>query len=213
MGLGVVDLLIPAFDVPLPPGGDDLHLGREGLDRQLEPHLVVALAGAAVADGIGTLGQRDLDDPFRDDRPGKGGAEQVLVLIHRARLDGGEYVVLDEDLPQILDVELGGAGLLGLFLQTGKFLALADVGGDRDDLAVVVVFLQPRNNDGGVEAAGIGQHHFFNLVAHCPNTLSLYPDRRVAMSVFHYGLIIRTPLPFCKRIHRIFIRIEKILLS
>ena len=25
VGLGVVDLLVPALDVPLPPGGDDLH--------------------------------------------------------------------------------------------------------------------------------------------------------------------------------------------
>ena len=49
VGLGVVDLLVPALDVPLPPGGDDLHAGSKPLDGQLEPDLVVALAGAAVA--------------------------------------------------------------------------------------------------------------------------------------------------------------------
>ena len=55
MGLGVVDLLVPALDVPLPPGGDDLHLRGEALDGQLEADLVVAFSGAAVTDGVRPL--------------------------------------------------------------------------------------------------------------------------------------------------------------
>ena len=43
----VVDLLVTALDVPLTPGSDDGHIGAEGLQGQLETHLVVALAGAA----------------------------------------------------------------------------------------------------------------------------------------------------------------------
>src|SRR5699024_11836924 len=33
VGLGVVDLLVPALDVPFPPGGDDGHVGSQG-DRK-----------------------------------------------------------------------------------------------------------------------------------------------------------------------------------
>ena len=40
-------------------GRDDLHLRSEGLDGQLKAHLVVALAGAAVGDGVRAFGQSD----------------------------------------------------------------------------------------------------------------------------------------------------------
>ena len=43
-------------------------LGREGLDGQLKADLVVALAGAAVADGVGALRFGDLHDALGDDR-------------------------------------------------------------------------------------------------------------------------------------------------
>ena len=46
-----------------------------------------------------------------------------------------------------------------------SFLALADVGGERDDFAVIGV-LQPFQDDRGVEAAGIGEHYFLD-VRHC----------------------------------------------
>ena len=35
--------------------------------------------------------------------------------------------------------------------------ALADVGGDADDARAAVVLLEPRNDDRGVEAAGVGE--------------------------------------------------------
>ena len=40
---------------------------------------------------------------------------------------------------------------------------LADVAGDCDDLAVVVVFLQPGNDDGGVQTAGVRQNYLFDV--------------------------------------------------
>ena len=40
-----------------------------------------------------------------------------------------------------------------------SFLALADVGGEGHDFAAVGV-LQPFQDDGGVEAAGVGEHDF-----------------------------------------------------
>ena len=162
MGLGVVDLFISAFDVPLSPGGDDGHVGGKALDAQLEPDLVVALAGAAVGDGVGVLGLGDLHQLLGDDGSCKGGAQQVL-LIAGAHLQGGPDDVLHHLVGQVGDVQLAGAGLDGLLLQTVQLVALAHIGGHGDDLGIVVVLLQPGDDDGCIQAAGIGQDDLLDV--------------------------------------------------
>ena len=159
--LGVRDLVVAALELPCTPRRDDVHLGRERLDRQLETHLIVALAGAAVADRVGALGLGDLDDALGDRGTREGRAEQVF-FIFGACLQARPDVVLDERLVQILDVQLGRAGRQRLFLQTVQLGALADVAGNGDHLAAVV-FLQPRNDDGCIQTAGIGENDFFVL--------------------------------------------------
>ena len=67
------DLFVSALDVPLTPGGDDGHIRCKTLDGQLEAHLVVALAGAAMADGVGVFLLGDLHQAFADDGPGESG--------------------------------------------------------------------------------------------------------------------------------------------
>ena len=49
--------------------------------------------------------------------------------------------------------ELARAGLERLFLQPVQLVALPDVGGDGNDLGIVVVLLQPRNDDRGIQTA------------------------------------------------------------
>ena len=163
VGLGVVDLLVPALDVPLPPGGDDGHLRGEALDGQLKPHLVVALAGAAVGDGVGPLSLGDLHQLLADDGPGEGGAQQIL-LVAGAHFQRGDDDVVHHLVGEVGDVQLAGAGLDGLLLQTLQLVPLAHVGGHGDDLRVVVILFQPGDDDGCIQAAGIGQHNFFNIV-------------------------------------------------
>ena len=104
--LGVLYLLLTGFDVPNPPGGDYLHLGGERLYRKLKPYLIVALAGAAVADSVGALGLGYLDELLCDYRAGEGGAEQIFLLINRACLNGGEDVVADEFILEVGNIEL-----------------------------------------------------------------------------------------------------------
>ncbi len=160
---GVLDLVLTALELPGAPRGDDGHVGRKGLNGQLKADLVVALAGAAVGDGVSPLGLGDLDNALGDDRPRKGGAEQILVLIDGARLERREHKVVDKFALEILDVELRRAGLDGFLLEAVQLLALPDIGGDRYDFTVVVVLLEPRNDDRGVKAARVGENHFFNL--------------------------------------------------
>ena len=170
VGLGIVDLLIAALDIPLPPRGDDGHFGGEALDSQLEADLVIALAGAAVGDGVRALLLGDVHQALADDGAGEGSAQEI-VLVLRPHHHGGDDHVVHHFVNQVLDVQLRCAGLDGLLLQTLQLVALAHVCGDGDDLGVVVVLLQPGNDDGRIQAAGIGQHDFFDLfLAHdvCP---------------------------------------------
>ena len=97
-GLEIGDLLLAALDVPDPPRRYDLHLGGEGLDRQLEAHLVVALARAAVGDGVAALGEGDLGEALGDEGAGGRGAQEVAALVGATGLDEGPQVVLDEFL-------------------------------------------------------------------------------------------------------------------
>ena len=163
VGLGVVDLLVTAFDVPLSPGSDDGHLGSEALDGQLEAHLVVALAGAAVGDGVGAFGLGDLHQLLGNDGPGKGGAQQVLLVLG-AHHHGGDDDVVHHLVHQVRHVQLGGAGLDGLLLQALQLVVLAHVAGHGDDLGVAIVLLQPGDDDGRVQAAGVSQHDLLDVL-------------------------------------------------
>ena len=95
--LGVLDLLFAGLDVPDAPRGDDLHVGGQRLDGQLETHLVVALAGSAVADGRRAFLLGDLHQTLGDDRAGEAGAQQVLrPRIPRPSCSVGQMKSVDE---------------------------------------------------------------------------------------------------------------------
>ena len=157
--LGIVDQAGPAGQVPFAPRGDDPDVRLEGEIGQLEADLVVALAGRAVGDRVGAGLVRDLDLAFGDQRPGDRGAEQVGPLIDRVGPEHREDIIAGEFLAQILDIDFPNAEHLGLAPRRLKLLALAEIGGECHHLAAVGV-LQPAQDDGGVQPAGVGQHHF-----------------------------------------------------
>ena len=108
--LGVGYLLLAGLYVPLAPGGDDGQLGREVLERELKAHLVVALARAAVADGVRALGDGYLRQALGDGRAGQRRAQQVILILGPG-LDGGHQEVVHEFVRQVLHIELAGAGI------------------------------------------------------------------------------------------------------
>src|SRR5215471_1713648 len=93
-----------------------------------------------------------------DHRPGQRCAEKILVLIHRSGAQGGEDVIAEELLAQIFDYNFGGSGLAGLLHHRANVIALANVGDHGDDFTVVV-FLEPGNDDGGIEAPRVRQYN------------------------------------------------------
>ena len=137
MLLGELDQLRARGQVPFAPGRDHLDIGIEGIVGQLEPHLVVALAGGAVGDGVGAGLLGDLDLPLGDQRPGDGGAQQIQPLIQGVGAEHREDEVADEFLAQILDEDLLDAQHLRLLARRFQLLALAQVGGEGDDLAAI----------------------------------------------------------------------------
>jgi hypothetical protein len=104
--LGVGQQLLAREQVPLAPGRDDLHVGHQRVGAQLEAHLVVALAGGAVRDGVGAGLARDLDQPLGDERARDRGAEQVLALVDGVAAEHREDEVAHELLAQVVDEDV-----------------------------------------------------------------------------------------------------------
>ncbi len=105
----VRDRVFAAPDVPLAPRSDHRKIGSEGGVGELEPHLVVALARAAMRQRVGADLARDLDLTLCNQWPGDCGAEQVLAIVNRPGAEHRPDVVANELLAKILDVTLGRA--------------------------------------------------------------------------------------------------------
>ena len=111
------------------------------------------------------------------------GAEQVRALVDRAGAQHREHEVAHELLAQVARCARRDAPVRERLLADGlELLALADVGAEGDDLAAVGL-VQPAQDDGGVEAAGVGEHDL--LDASSLMTMSSDPvQRRGAMIAF-----------------------------
>ena len=129
---------------------------------QFESDLIVAFAGTAMADGISTFLMGNLCQCLGDDRSCVACAEQILFILG-IRLETRHDVIIDIFICQIHNIQLGSTCLLGFFFQTVKFRSLSDIAGYGNDFTVVIVFFQPRDDDGSVKAAGIGENYFFNI--------------------------------------------------
>ena len=83
--------------------------------------------------------------------------ERVDLLIEGARLQARPDEVAHELLAQVVDVDLRRAGGLGLLADADELLLLAEVGGEGHDLRAVAL-LEVLEDDGGVEASGVGEN-------------------------------------------------------
>ena len=157
-GFQIGQQIFPGAHVPQTPGGDHFQLGRQCGDRAFETHLIVALAGTAVGDGVCAFRQGRFHHRLGDDGTGHGGAQQVGAFVDGACLQGRIDVLFDELFPQILDDALGGAGGDGFLLDPFQIVTLlTDVGDEGDDLRIVVL-LQPGNDGRGIQSARVSQY-------------------------------------------------------
>ena len=158
--LRVAERVLARHDVPFAPRRDHRELRREREIGELEAHLIVALAGAAVRERIGA-------EPFgaphltgRDQGSRQRGAEQVAALVDGSGAQRGEAEVAHERQAQVLHHHVARAELAGPGFESFQLGALADVGTVANDLAAVVL-AEPLHDDAGVEPARIGEHRAF----------------------------------------------------
>ena len=135
------------------PRRDDRQRRVQRHRRQLEPHLVVALARGAMRDRVGAGLVRDVHLRLGNQRPRDGGAQQVVALVGGMRAQHREAVPLGELLAQVRDDHFVGAALAGLALDALELAALAEFGGKRHQRDAGIALLQPGQDDGGIEAA------------------------------------------------------------
>ncbi len=173
VGAGIGQRVLAGANIPLAPGGDDLERRVERLIGQLKAHLVVALAGAAVGHGVGPFGLGHGDLPLGDKRPGYRRAQQIAPFVDGAGLHHGEQEVLGELVAQVFDDDLACAAGQPLGLQPLELVvALANVGAEADDFAAVIL-AQPGDDDGRIQATGIGQDDFLHCRFGHDNSFSL----------------------------------------
>jgi hypothetical protein len=184
MLLGKLDQLGARGEFPFAPWRDHLDVGLQCVIGELVAHLVVALAGGAVADRVSTDHAGDLDLALGDQRPGDRRAEKVLAFVERVGAEHREDEVLHELFAHVVDIDVLGldAQHLGLLARGTQFLALAEVGGEGHDLAAIGL-LQPLQDDGGVEAAGIGQHDFLDVALFMGPGISNAHDGRLSVRI------------------------------
>ena len=157
--LGVGDQRRARGEAPFAPGRDDPDVRLQRIGRKLVAHLVVALAGRAVGDRVGADLARDLDQPLGDQRPRDRGPEQILALVERVGPEHRKHEVAHEFLAQVLDENVlrPDPEQLRLLARGLQLLALAEISGEGDDFGAIGR-LQPFEDDGGVEPAGIGEN-------------------------------------------------------
>ena len=134
-GLGVGDFILPAH-APIADGGDDFQVGSQGGDAHINPHLVVALAGAAMGYGVGPLGLGRLYQVAGDKGAAQGGSQGILLLVDGAGLQSGKEKLVDQGFPPVHGQGLGRAHLQGPFPDGGQ-IHHSQVNGQGDDVGPV----------------------------------------------------------------------------
>ena len=134
------------------PGSDDFDGGIQGLDGGLKPDLIVALAGATVANIISPFFLGDFNQFFGHQRSGHGGAKHIFILIYGTGFEGGPDEICDEFILDVHNVCLDSTCGIGLFFNGFKIFYLTCVAAYRNHITVIY-FLKPRDDDGRVQSA------------------------------------------------------------
>ena len=121
----------------------------------LDPHLVVALARAAVGDRVAAVAPGVLDGELGDQRAAERREQRVGKAVDRVRLDGRCDEVAGELLARVDDLRGDRPELHRLAPDDVVVLAgLAEVDREGDDLGVVLV-LDPLEHHARVQAPGV----------------------------------------------------------
>jgi len=122
------------------------------MHRDIEAHLVVALAGAAVGDSIAALAVGDLDEQLGDERPRQRRGQRVDTLVQGVGLEAGPHELADEAVSTIDHVGTTGAGGEGTIGDAITQRVTTEVDRQGHDLRVVLL-LEPGHRDRCIQPA------------------------------------------------------------
>ena len=114
-----------------------------------------------MTDGVTPRLVDNLDQAFGNQRTGDGGAQQIFALVDRVGAEHREDKIACEFFRQVVDIDFLDAHRLRLGPGGLDLLALPDIGGEGDDFAIVG-FAEPLQDDGGIQATGVGESDFLD---------------------------------------------------
>ena len=156
MALGVGDLLVPAH-LPFADRRDHLQFRRDRGDGRLDPHLIVALAGAAVGDGVGVERARGVDGELGQQWATEAREWRVAALVAGVGEDRRPDIVAGELVLGVDQDRLDGPEIAGLLEGRVEVVGrLAEVDAQCDHFGVVLI-LDPLEHHRRVESAGVEQ--------------------------------------------------------
>mmetsp|Transcript_7376 Transcript_7376/g.20112 ORF Transcript_7376/g.20112 Transcript_7376/m.20112 type:complete len:469 (-) Transcript_7376:44-1450(-) len=152
----------PRVEVPLAPRRNHLDIRLEGIVAQLETDLIISLAGRTVRHRVGADLLGNLNLALGNQGPGNGRPQQVDALVRRIGAEHWPHVVPHKLLAEIVHENLLDASSLGLLPRRLELLALSEIRGKGDHLAVVLL-LKPLEDDRRIQTARVRQHHLVHL--------------------------------------------------
>ena len=139
-----------ALHVPLTPGSDDLDGGIKMVISDFKTHLIIALAGGTMGNGVCPFPGGNLHLRLGDQRTGNGSAEEVASLVDSVGPKHGKDEIAGKFFLQIDNVTGRGAGIPGFFRNMIQLFTLPEIGAVSNNLAAVLLY-QPFENNGGVK--------------------------------------------------------------
>ena len=146
MLLCIFDLFFSALDIPFSPRSDDRHGRSEVLDGKFESYLIVSLSCASMDNGIRLF----LEGYFHKSLCNTWSCctcSKKILFINGTCLHCRDDVVIYIVVDKIQCIELCCTCLYGLFLQALKLIGLSYITCYGNDFRIVVVLLQPRDDD------------------------------------------------------------------
>ena len=153
---------VAAGEAPHAYRGEHLEIGRERPHADFEPHLVVALAGAAVRDRVRTELPGRGNEMSGDDRTRERRHQRVLPFVERVGLDRARNVLRGELRSGVDHDSVDCAGDERAPADRFEVAALADVDRQRDHLDAPFL-LHPPHTHRRVEPTGVREDHPLHL--------------------------------------------------
>ena len=147
--LGGIGQRLVAAHLPLAHRRNDFQVGGKCLECDIESHLIVALTGATMRHCGGIVGARGIDHQFGNEWPAKCCRQRVFTFVKCARCQRGKYEAVHEQVACILRYGVNSTCFQRFLANLLKVARATEIYRECHNVQVVL-FLDPRDHDGGI---------------------------------------------------------------